>query len=76
MQPENWGLDGKSILICSFLPGETRVLADIRDQGEITQISLTPTGVWRGQIIRFYWDGEETLGCVECLLGDARLRLE
>ncbi len=53
-----------------FIPaGETRVLADIRDQGEITQIWLTPTGVWRGQIIRFYWDGEET-PAVECPLGD------
>ena len=49
--------------------GETLTLADIKDQGEIRQIWLTPTGVWRGQIIRFYWDGEDT-PAVECPLGD------
>lgn len=49
--------------------GETLVLADVQDQGEIRQIWLTPTGVWRGQILRFYWDGCET-PAVECPLGD------
>lgn len=53
-----------------FIPaGETLTLADVHDQGEITHIWLTPTGVWRGQILRFYWDGEET-PAVECPLGD------
>ena len=42
-------------------PHGTLTLADVRDQGEITQIWLTPSGhSWRGQILRFYWDGEET----------------
>ncbi len=49
--------------------GETLTLADVSDEGEIRHIWLTPTGVWRGQILRFYWDGEET-PAVECPLGD------
>jgi len=49
--------------------GETFTLADVQDQGEITQIWLTPTGNWRGQILRMYWDGEQT-PAVECPLGD------
>lgn len=49
--------------------GETLTLADVQDQGEITQIWLTPTGNWRGQVLRMYWDGEET-PAVECPLGD------
>ncbi len=49
--------------------GQTLTLADVHDQGEIRQIWLTPTGYWRGQILRFYWDGEET-PAVECPLGD------
>ena len=35
-------------------PGATHVLADVKDQGEVCQIWLTPTGAWRNQIIRFY----------------------
>ena len=49
--------------------GETLTLADVRDEGEIRQIWLTPTGVWRGQILRIYWDGED-IPAVECPLGD------
>lgn len=49
--------------------GETFTLADVQDEGEIRHIWLTPTGVWRGQILRFYWDGSET-PAVECPLGD------
>lgn len=49
--------------------GETLTLAEVRDQGVITQIWLTPTGYWRGQVLRMYWDGEET-AAVECPLGD------
>ena len=49
--------------------GEIITLADVRDEGEIRQIWLTPTGTWRNQIIRFYWDDEET-PAVECPLGD------
>ncbi len=49
--------------------GETLTLADVRDEGEIRQIWLTPTGVWRGQLLRICWDGEAT-PAVECPLGD------
>lgn len=49
--------------------GQTLALADVQDEGEITQIWLTPTGKWRGQILRIYWDGEKT-PAVECPLGD------
>lgn len=49
--------------------GQTLTLAEVEDQGEIRQIWLTPTGCWRGQVLRIYWDGEET-PAVECPLGD------
>ena len=49
--------------------GETRVLADIQEQGAIQQIWLTPTGHWRFSILRIYWDGAETPS-VECPVGD------
>lgn len=50
-------------------PASTLTLADVKDEGEITQIWLTPTGNWRGQILRIYWEGEATPS-VECPLGD------
>ena len=50
-------------------PGETFTMADIHDQGVIRHIWLTPTGDWRSQIRRIYWDGCETPS-VECPLGD------
>lgn len=50
--------------------GNTTVtLADFNGTGVIHHIWLTPTGCWRNQIIRFYWDGCET-PAVECPLGD------
>ena len=49
--------------------GETFTVAEIEGPGAIQQIWLTPTGVWRHAIIRFYWDGE-TAPSVECPLGD------
>ena len=53
-----------------FIPAhQTLTLADVQDEGEITQIWLTPTGCWRGQVLRFYWDGETT-PAVEVPLGD------
>lgn len=33
-------------------------LADIQGPGSITHIWMTPTGNWKNEIIRFYWDGE------------------
>lgn len=50
-------------------PGETLTLGEIEGPGCIQHIWLTPTGRWRSQIIRFYWDGQETPS-VECPLGD------
>ena len=50
-------------------PGETLELANMSGPGIINHIWLTPTGVWRNQIIRFYWDDSE-VPSVECPLGD------
>lgn len=50
-------------------PGETMVLAEANGCGAIKHIWLTPTGVWRKQILRFYWDGSE-IPAVECPLCD------
>ncbi len=49
--------------------GETLVLADISGMGSVRHIWITPTGIWRNQIIRFYWDDSE-IPSVECPLGD------
>ncbi|MDE3067081.1 MAG: DUF2961 domain-containing protein [Verrucomicrobiota bacterium] len=49
--------------------GTTFTLADIRGPGYITHIWMTPTGNWRHEILRFYWDGE-TNASVECPAGD------
>jgi len=48
---------------------ETITLADIKGQGAIQQIWMTPVGDWRELVIRMYWDGEETPS-VECPVGD------
>jgi hypothetical protein len=50
-------------------PGETFTMCDIKGQGAIQHIWLTPTGGWRNQTIRIYWDGQEN-PAVECPLGD------
>src|SRR4030042_726194 len=39
-------------------PKETFVMADVKGEGAIQQIWLTPAGNWRTAILRFYWDGE------------------
>jgi len=49
--------------------GETFVMADIKGEGAIQQIWLTPAGNWRFAILRIYWDGE-TEPSVECPVGD------
>jgi len=46
-------------------PGEVRVLADIPESGAIQQMWMTPTGHWRHDILRIYWDGADT-PAVEC----------
>ena len=50
-------------------PGETLELANISGPGAINHIWLTPTGVVRNQILRFYWEDSE-VPSVESPLGD------
>ena len=50
-------------------PGETFTLANIEGPGAIQHIWMTPSGNWRYNILRFYWDGE-TEPSVECPVGD------
>ena len=50
-------------------PGTVNEIANIEGPGCINHIWLTPTGSFRDQIIRFYWDGQETPS-VEAPLGD------
>ena len=47
----------------------TFTVAEIDGPGSIQHIWMTPTGVWRNSIIRFYWDGE-TSPSVETPVGD------
>jgi len=49
--------------------GTTFTIAEIDGPGSIQHIWLTPTGNWRYQILRFYWDNE-TSPSVEVPLGD------
>ena len=49
--------------------GQTFVMADLKDAGAIQHIWMTPTGNNRFNILRIYWDGEETPS-VECPAGD------
>jgi hypothetical protein len=49
--------------------GETFVMADVKGEGAIQQIWLTPAGNWRFAILRIYWDGEKEPS-VECPVGD------
>ena len=50
-------------------PGETFEMANITGPGAIQHIWLTPTGGWRNQVLRFYWD-DDPQPAVECPLGD------
>lgn len=50
-------------------PQTTAVLADIKGPGCIQHIWITPSGTWRTQILRIYWDDCDTPS-VECPLGD------
>ncbi|MFT4153535.1 glycoside hydrolase family 172 protein [Parafilimonas sp.] len=47
----------------------TFTVADITGPGAIQHIWMTPTGVWRYSILRFYWD-DETTPSVEVPVGD------
>ena len=48
---------------------QTFTLADISGPGCVTHVWMTPTGNWRHEIIRFYWDGEAEPS-VESPVGD------
>jgi hypothetical protein len=47
----------------------TFTIAEIDGSGSIKHIWMTPTGVWRNSILRFYWD-DETTPSVEAPVGD------
>jgi len=47
----------------------TFTVAEIEGPGSIQHIWMTPTGIWRNSIIRFYWDDEKTPS-VEAPVGD------
>jgi hypothetical protein len=49
--------------------GDTFELADVKGPGAIQQIWMTPTGHWRFNILRIYWDGQKQPS-VECPVGD------
>ncbi len=53
----------------SIKAGEVFTLADIEGPGCINHIWCTPSGNWRFQILRIYWDGAEQPS-VECPIGD------
>jgi len=50
-------------------PGHTDTLALIQGPGAIQHIWMTPTGYWRFEILRIYWDDEPTPS-VEVPVGD------
>jgi hypothetical protein len=49
-------------------PGQEFVMADIVGSGSIQHIWLTPTGDWRSQVVRMYWD-DDPQPAVECPVG-------
>ncbi|MDR2656674.1 MAG: DUF2961 domain-containing protein [Oscillospiraceae bacterium] len=49
--------------------GQTFTVADIKGSGAIQQIWMTPSGDWRFNILRVYWDDQE-FPSVECPVGD------
>jgi hypothetical protein len=48
---------------------QTFTVAEIRGEGAIQHIWMTPTGQWRFSILRIYWD-DETTPSVEAPVGD------
>ena len=49
--------------------GKTATLADIAGPGAIQHIWMTPTGDWRTEILRMYWD-DESQPSIETPVGD------
>lgn len=62
---QGWKVNPKVIIKA----GETLTLADIEGPGAIQHIWMTPTGIWRNSILRFYWDDEKEPS-VESPVGD------
>ena len=50
-------------------PGSTTEIANITGPGVLQHIWMTPTGVWRHLILRFYWDNQPH-PAIECPVGD------
>jgi hypothetical protein len=50
-------------------PGAEHVVADIRGQGAIQHIWMTPSKHWRFSILRIWWD-DAPVASVECPVGD------
>lgn len=48
---------------------QTFTLADIAGPGCVSHIWMTPTGDWKREVLRVYWDGEKTPS-IECPAGD------
>jgi hypothetical protein len=48
---------------------ETFELANVQGPGAVQHIWVTPSGKWRNQILRIYWDGQAKPS-VECPVGD------
>ena len=53
----------------SLKAGSRQTIADIEGPGAIQHIWLTPTGMWRHLILRFYWDDQKHPS-IECPVGD------
>jgi hypothetical protein len=49
--------------------GQTFTVAEIEGPGSVQHIWMTPTGNWRWEVLRFYWD-DETTPSVEVPVGD------
>ncbi len=49
--------------------GQTITLAEIQGPGAIQHLWMTPTGIWRYSILRFYWDDEKEPS-IEVPVGD------
>jgi len=48
--------------------GTSSTIMDVEGPGVIQQIWMTPSGLWRHAILRFYWDDNE-IPSVECPMG-------
>ncbi len=61
---------GWKISPCVVIKAKTTfTVAEIEGPGSIQHIWMTPTGVWRNSILRFYWD-DEASPSVEVPVGD------